>query len=473
MRIRGVGHACLDIEMAGLRILTDPWWAGPAYCHQWHPWPAPQPGGLEKESVDYLYLSHGHADHLHEPTLRRLAPGATALVPELLAGRFDEYLRGLGFEQILTLSHGKTVPLRNGMRATCYLNMTDSLLVLDDGRHVIIDGNDALHASPAPVIDHFCHVLASRYPFIDVLFLGYGGASWFPNCARLPGKDDVAQARRREDYFVGNFLRVVDTLRPKLACPFATSFVLLEPHNRWINDVRLDLPGPDEVHASRGGAGLTECHLLLPGDVIENATVTPGGMPRPSRAELAKDLAGPLRAECERLERLEALPSARLHDFAARMDERLRRNRPIAAGAKALSAIELRLRDNPGFAFHLDPDARGPRARLGVAGESPVALEMRAEILDVLLGDEYGSEAITIGYGALAHLQRPENLDDVLALIKLLRPRPAAWRAALRELRQRPLRSALGVQRQIKPLAMHTATRLGLLPHNDERAHLR
>jgi len=41
MRIEYVSHACLSIDTGDLKILTDPWILGPAYCGQWNVFPKP------------------------------------------------------------------------------------------------------------------------------------------------------------------------------------------------------------------------------------------------------------------------------------------------------------------------------------------------------------------------------------------------------------------------------------------------
>jgi hypothetical protein len=298
MRIRSVGHACLEITTRGLRIVSDPWWAGPAYNNQWYPWPQPRPDGLTDRAIDYLYLSHGHEDHLHLDTLGTLRQGATVLVPRFVTGRLGPFLREFGsFSEVIELDHGRSIVLRNGVRATCYINATDSLLVLE-GDETVVNANDALHASPPAVIEHFCRLLRRRHPRINAMFIGYGGAAWSPNCIHVPGKDDREIARAQEGLFVQNFLRIVDRLAPQVACAFAASFVLLEPWNRWINDVKLSVPTPDVAYGHETVPGRTRCHLLLPNDVVEGGIIRPGGTPPPldrgARTSICDDLPGRL-----------------------------------------------------------------------------------------------------------------------------------------------------------------------------------
>lgn len=465
MRIRSVGHACLEIESSGLRIVSDPWWAGPAYTRQWQPWPTPRPAGLDERAIDYLYLSHGHEDHLHVPTLRTLRRGATVLVPEFLAGSMGDFLRDeLGFCDVLELRHGRTVTLRRGLKVTCYVNLSDSMLVIEDGDRVLVNANDALHASPPAVIDHFCRLLRSRHPAIDTLFVGFSGASWFPNCLRLPGKNDRAVARAREELFTDNFVRIAAELRPRVACAYAASFILADPALRWINDVKLEVAAPDVVFRRRHPSSGTRAHLLLPDDLLDGLEVIPGGTPRPSRETLDEALATTLRGAVEHASQLAPLPPDALRDLVARLDLRVQANAARLRRGAAFE-VELRLRDNPGLAVRVTWDGRSAHAALGPPRRAAASLELRAEILEAALHDDCGLESIVIGYGAVATLEAPEQLARVYDLLHLLSPRQGSLHAVASELRRAPARSLGALWSQRWPLAFAMGTRLGLFAH--------
>jgi hypothetical protein len=472
MRTRSIGHACLEIETSGLRILTDPWWAGPAYTNQWYAWPTPQPADITEKPVDYVYLSHGHEDHLHVDTLRQLRAGATALVPEFLHGSIAPFLRDeLGFSQVIELKHGKTVTLRRGLKATCYVNLTDSILVLEDGDRVLVNANDALHASSPAVIDYLCRVIRSRHPTVDTLYLGFSGASWFPNCLRVAGKHDRSIARAREELFCDNFLRVVDLLQPRVACAFAASFVLVDPQLRWINDVKFEVRTPDQAYAQKRKGGHSRVHLLLPNDVVDGIDIIAGTAPRPSPQELSRAMETTLRHAVERAEHLRPLTPDQLKDLVQRLHvrvagnhDRLRRPTPFN--------VEIRLRDNPGIAMRVEVDAKQARAALGVSRKADAILELRAEILDAAISHDYGLESITIGYGAVVTLEKPEHYSRIQSLLALLTPRRGGARAVGEELWKNPLRTLGNVWRQRWPLALSVGANIGLLPHPYELRNL-
>ena len=80
MKIDSIGHAAILIETKGLRILSDPWWAGPCFESQGWLYPKENLAPVEAVAPDYIYISHGHVDHLHNGTLSRLPKPAKCLV---------------------------------------------------------------------------------------------------------------------------------------------------------------------------------------------------------------------------------------------------------------------------------------------------------------------------------------------------------------------------------------------------------
>ncbi|MEV5608697.1 MBL fold metallo-hydrolase [Streptomyces sp. NPDC052225] len=72
------GHATCTVEDSGIRVLTDPLFARRlAHLRRRRGAPPPARAAL----ADVVLVSHLHADHLHVPSLARLAPGTRVLVP--------------------------------------------------------------------------------------------------------------------------------------------------------------------------------------------------------------------------------------------------------------------------------------------------------------------------------------------------------------------------------------------------------
>ncbi|WP_338702151.1 MBL fold metallo-hydrolase [Streptomyces sp. Q6] len=72
------GHATCTVQDSGIRVLTDPLFARRlAHLRRRRGAPPPPSAAL----ADVVLVSHLHADHLHVPSLARLAPGTRVLVP--------------------------------------------------------------------------------------------------------------------------------------------------------------------------------------------------------------------------------------------------------------------------------------------------------------------------------------------------------------------------------------------------------
>ncbi len=80
MRITMIGHSTVLIELAGRRVLTDPYfgtWGNPAYAR-----PAPPAKARQAlTDVDLVLISHHHWDHVDAKFLRMLADDVIVVVP--------------------------------------------------------------------------------------------------------------------------------------------------------------------------------------------------------------------------------------------------------------------------------------------------------------------------------------------------------------------------------------------------------
>lgn len=71
------GHASATVELGGLRVATDPLYVDRLVHLRRHGPPPADPA----YDAHLVLVSHLHHDHLHVPSLRRMRPGATVLVP--------------------------------------------------------------------------------------------------------------------------------------------------------------------------------------------------------------------------------------------------------------------------------------------------------------------------------------------------------------------------------------------------------
>ncbi|MFQ5600891.1 MAG: MBL fold metallo-hydrolase [Candidatus Krumholzibacteriia bacterium] len=422
MLIRYVGHASLSIEVAGQRVLTDPWWNGPAYTGQWYHYPLPRVERSDIDNADFIYISHGHEDHLHIPTLRTISKNASLVIPRFRNPGMRDCLASLGFRRILEIGHGQKRRLAPGLDATVYINKDDSILVLEGDGRTLIDANDALHASPRHVIDHFCAQIRTRHPRIDTLFIGYGGASWFPNCIQ-PSDSPSFDARRREQVFAQNFAYIARQLDPRMVFPFAATFVLLEDHLRWINAVRFRMGSPcDELR--RQGAYDIVSHHLMPGDRILGDQILTGVQGPPSAEEAEAEIRSLFATKHAEISRRKEMEEERIQRVLEHLlsNASNRHRRVFGVGQRIQCRIDLR--DLPEVSFMVD--ARRGRIRIDLCDRlrlAPMILTTRLDVLEAWVTQDYGYESISIGYGAVLQL-RHRDIPLHMPLLNLLGCRP-------------------------------------------------
>jgi L-ascorbate metabolism protein UlaG (beta-lactamase superfamily) len=106
------GHATCTVEDSGVRVLTDPLFARRfAHIRRRHG-EVPPPAAAVAEAV---LVSHLHSDHLHLPSLARLAPGTRLIVPtgaQRAVPRLRRLVEGLDLD-ITEVGAGDEVRIRD------------------------------------------------------------------------------------------------------------------------------------------------------------------------------------------------------------------------------------------------------------------------------------------------------------------------------------------------------------------------
>jgi hypothetical protein len=451
LRVDFVGHATLLVRIGNLTILTDPWWSGPAYRGQWYPYPLPVPEQFDLRQLDVVYISHGHEDHLHRETLNevlRAAPNVMAVIPQRYDTSMRDYLRRIGFQHIREVPGGTQIDVRRGpdsARLRVFTHMDDSMLSIESGGQVLLNANDALHASRRELIEEYCRVLRWRLPRIDYLFCGFGGASYFPNCIHVPGKDDAAVARDREVFFLRNFALVTERLQPRHAFPFAAHFVLPDERNWWISETRLRMGPPAETVRQIAPGLRAEVHDLQPGDWVEgdivHASVSPLIEPERARRDVrarygsAPDPKPLARPQFDRL-----VDAARA--FAT--------ERALTLGPGARLDAVIRLWDHPAADIRIVvAEGRAdvaPTTSTDRDGPPEVLFATRSDLLWATMQTPFGRDLITVGYAGDIRLRSSQEMannahERLLNLLALAQPR---WRERFRRHPGRVLGFVLG-----------------------------
>jgi hypothetical protein len=440
MKIEYISHACLSINTDELHIVTDPWFAGAAYCGQWHLFPKPV-DTTKLLNADTILYSHGHEDHLHEPTLRMFSKRAEVFYPHNWYAGVRPFFHTMGFEKVTEALNAKTYRLSTNTSVTYIANNLDSIIVLESDGQVFVNVNDALHSYPTTVIDAYVRLLKARWPRIDVLFCGFGGASYFPNALHCPGKNDLEIGEAREQQFVQAFCKIVYSLEPVVAVPFAADFVLLNEKQRWINTLRFPrtrIPNYFRELYS-GQSSPTRIVPMSPGDMLDGNELLSNS---PYRAQMKDGSLHHLideqypRESCEsRLPPIAENEAALIaHEIATNI-----RSRTELFSPSILDQVKftIKLSDVADYCYYnVRIERKQPvikRSRTADA-ESILQIETSAQLLRYSFASDWGGDALTIGYGCDIQIAKPETIESSLDVVcmQLLTRIPVAsryWKA--------------------------------------------
>ncbi len=138
-----IGNATLICHDGEPVLVTDPWVEGSAYFGSWtlsHEIPEQQREHIHR--CRYVWLSHGHPDHLSAESMEKLRD-KTVLLPNHFGHRIRDDLRAQGFK-VRELMDRQWISLSPRMRVMCIPDMNqDAVLLVDLGGRLIVNLNDA------------------------------------------------------------------------------------------------------------------------------------------------------------------------------------------------------------------------------------------------------------------------------------------------------------------------------------------
>ena len=212
VRIHYLNHASLLVDLGQVRILFDPWLEGTAFSGGW---------GLRYDNPDafeigatatHLWLSHWHSDHLHAPSLSRLAElNPDMVVLANLSANFSmvERLASFGFRDVRPIGERKPMRLSDETAVCRYPTAgIDNMLHIESGSWSMLNYNDC--NLPAKAIQS----LRRHIGAIDLLFTNYNHA----------GKlFDIVDDERRKGQLLQVLELTADALEPTRVVPFASN----------------------------------------------------------------------------------------------------------------------------------------------------------------------------------------------------------------------------------------------------------
>ena len=246
------------VQSNGHRLLVDPWLVGSCYWRSWWHFPKPVDVTPDLFKVDSIYITHGHFDHFHYPSLRKFDRSVKIVVARFVTDRMRAGLESIGFKNIVELPHGVPHQLDGGLTLYSYQHgFDDSAAVIEGGGSTILNLNDS-HVTGLAL-----RQILKRHPRIDFLFRSHAPAQGYPICYDA---EDPAELHfhRREDYIV-RFQNSIRIIRPKFAIPFASNICHL--HAETVDFNRHNIT-PREVadHCQAAFGSKSPVVVMMPGD---------------------------------------------------------------------------------------------------------------------------------------------------------------------------------------------------------------
>lgn len=413
MKITYISHATLLIQTENLRIVTDPWVKGSAYCNQWHLFPKALKPDLIVDA-DFVLYSHGHEDHLHAESLSLINKKAHVFYPYSWFGGTKEFFNELGFHSVTEAISEKTISLSENVKITYLANNLDNVIVIEDSNTVLVDINDALPSASKQMIQHFIQKIKSRWSKIDYVFSSYGGASYFPNTVHFHKKNDVKIAETREQFFLENFCTIVKGLSPALAVPFASDFVLLDDYQRWINKTkfpRYEIAGFFEKKYPNTATKIIEAY---PDDVFENKSFVQQSPYHTIARQLIERIDTDYAEEIKQKKETIFLSDKELLECLEKVKHHITNKQSIIPeSVRKKIKFAIKITDAQANTI-LVVDFRYQEVLYTVSNEIPPDVDLHLELSSVTLlysiNNEWGGDAIIIGYGAEIFITNEEAI---------------------------------------------------------------
>jgi UDP-MurNAc hydroxylase len=220
MKVTFLGQAGLYIETHAGSILCDPWFS-PAYFGSWYPFPAND--GIDPRSIGsptYLYVSHLHHDHYDPAWLtEHCSKDATVILPDYPVNDLRHELHDLGFRRFVETADCEPFDLDGGLRIMVMAldaptdgPLGDSALLVDDGQSRLLNMNDSRPTDPDKLL---------VFGPLDLLFLQFSGAIWYPMVYEFPVKAKETLAHKKRVVQLARTQRYIEILDPTFIVPSA------------------------------------------------------------------------------------------------------------------------------------------------------------------------------------------------------------------------------------------------------------
>lgn len=221
-----LGHAGFQIEAGGKIMLVDTWTGAPTF-----------PKEKNLTSADYIFVTHGHADHLSSAPDLQKATNAKIVCIYDIAGWLVK--KGVPEDHIIGMNKGGTVHLGDGWKVTLvnaiHSSNLEELLAGGDAAGFILhtpDGHKIYHAGDTAVFGDM-KILCDIYA---------------PDIALLPIGDHFTMGPLECAYALNNLLPTVKVMAPMHYMTFGLLTGTPEKLKELLKrpDLKIEVPAPGQ-----------------------------------------------------------------------------------------------------------------------------------------------------------------------------------------------------------------------------------
>lgn len=273
-----LGNATLQLFADGRPVLvTDPWLIGTCYFGSWALDHALTDAQIQNAlDSDYVWISHGHPDHMHHESLDMYPAGKKFLIPDHYDREIHDFLTAKGFE-VRILKYREWFQVSPTVKVMCLDNINqDAVLIAQLGDALVINLND----SPIAGEESFLHNLVKKHPNDKTYLAALCSidADMF-NFVDANGRSVVGPPDERKPGAVWNVSRTADRMGVKNFCCSSSQHIYVRPDSIWANDYRITWQDMQK-HWSRPNVRLIEPFVtvdLATGEVTSNDSEHLGG----------------------------------------------------------------------------------------------------------------------------------------------------------------------------------------------------
>lgn len=273
-----LGNATLQFFADGRPVLaTDPWLVGTCYFGSWALDHALTPEQIANVlNSDYIWISHGHPDHMHHESLDLLPTGKKFLLPDHYHPEIKDHLTERGFD-VTVMKYRQWYQIAPTVSAMCLDNINqDAILIVRLGDALVINQND----SPIAGEESFLRNLVKKHPNNKTYLAALCSidADMF-NFVDESGRSIVGPPDERKPGAIWTVARGADRMGVKNFCCSSSQHIYVRPDSIWANDYRISWQDMCK-HWSRPNVRLIEPFVTVDiptGTVTANALEHLGG----------------------------------------------------------------------------------------------------------------------------------------------------------------------------------------------------